>query len=46
MEFPTAAVGRDSFPEGIRAEQDVKTRFVSLEQLPSSQPVPTAWFYW
>lgn len=36
MGCPTAALGQDSPREGIRAEQDVKTRSVSLEQLPNT----------
>lgn len=32
----TAAVEQDSLPQGIRTEQDVKTRSVSLEQLPNT----------
>lgn len=36
MGCPTTAVGQDSLPEGIRAEQDAKTCSVFLEQLPNT----------
>lgn len=44
MGCPTAAVGQDSLPEGIRAEQDVNTRSVSLEQLPNTSLSPQPGF--